>query len=231
MITRTDIASLKIVEPDPKPKDQPTPEEVFQAQREELRKYINEYCIARVPAGSQELPHKDGGFYRWQFYLRAAMLKPDYLGFVGRCFWSLYKSRYDKKPFQIAGVEAGATPIIVAIVSMAPAFGVKLNAFTIRKTAKEYGLRNMLEGLPNDAPVVLIDDITSPPVDARGQPAGHATSWHAVNTLLQHRLPLYGSAFAVVFKGRKDAMRALPTSRGWVRIESIYTVEDFTLVE
>ena len=47
--------------------------------REFARKFINDNCIARVPEGSKELPsykNQGSGYYRWQFYLRAALFNP-----------------------------------------------------------------------------------------------------------------------------------------------------------
>lgn len=198
------------------------PQQQFLAQREALRRYINDHGIRRAPPGSRELPTVDGkSHYGWQFYLRSSILRPQHLLFIARCFWSLYHKRYKERPFQIAGVEAASAPIIASILLTAPALGIDLNAFTIRKKRKKSGLRNMLEGEPSNLPVVIIDDLTSPE---------HQTMWHALNSVLGAGLNLYGGAFVVVFKGRKDgAPRMIPTSRGRIVIESIFTLEDFSL--
>src|SRR6266478_187025 len=67
-----------------------TPAEIFQAQREQLRREINDNGIKRAPIGSQELPALEGtGSYAWQFYLRGPLLKARHLSFVARCFWSV----------------------------------------------------------------------------------------------------------------------------------------------
>src|SRR6266446_216571 len=121
----------------------------FQQQREQLRREINDNGIKRAPIGSQELPALEGtGSYAWQFYLRGPLLKARHLSFVARCFWSVYKDRYLQRPFQIAGVEAAAVPIMTAIILGAGIIGLELNAFTIRKERKTYGRRNLIEGCP-----------------------------------------------------------------------------------
>lgn len=196
----------------------------FLAQREALRNEINENGIARAPVGSRELPYRPeegGGYYGWQFYLRGSLLKGEHLDFVARCFWAVNLQRFAEAPFQIAGVEAAAAPILTALVMRAYYMNFAVNAFTIRKERKKYGLGNLIEGQPNNLPVMLIDDLTS---------VSHDTLWHAIRAVKGAGLVFYPRCFVVVFKGRRDtAPRVLKTSLGEVMIESIYTLEDFKL--
>ena len=187
-----------------------------------LRAHINDHSIKRVPNGSRELLSFDGkGYYPWQFTLRSSLLQPRHLSFVANCFWTVYRNRYIAKPFQIAGVEAGATPVIVAILIAAMGQGLDVHAFSIRKERKHFGRCNIIEGEPNDLPDVVVDELTSPI---------HETMWIALNSVMEARLKLYGSAFVVVWKGTKvPAPHLIPTSQGNVNIESIYTLEDFDL--
>jgi len=150
--------------------------------------------------------------------MRAAVLKPQSLIFIAKCFWGVYYNRYKQRPFQIAGADAGALPIISAILMCAPS--IPLNAFSIRKQRKPYGLCNMIEGRPTNEPVVIVDDLTSPI---------HETMWHTINQVMQLGLPLYGGAFVVVWKGRREQMALIPTSQGNLGVESIFTAEDFDL--
>lgn len=196
----------------------PSPQNLFLKLREELRADIDKNGIVRVPSGSRELLSLEGdGYYGWQFYLRTPLLRPQNLIFIGRAFWAVYRSRFQERPFQIAGVESASVPIITSLLLHAP---VAVNAFTIRKERKKYGLRNLIEGKPNGLPVVLIDDLTS---------TGHNAIWHAVGAIADARLSLYPATFVVVFKGRKSSPRTLPTSIGVTTIESLFTLEDFNL--
>jgi len=197
-------------------------ENPFVRQREALRREINANGIARAPSGSQELPSIDGkGHYSWQFYLRGPLLKGEHLDFVARAFWAMNYQRFAEAPFQIAGVEAAAAPIISAIVLRAHYSNLAINAFTIRKERKKYGLQNLIEGQPEPLPVMLIDDLTS---------TSHTAIWHAVTALRDAKLPVYPKCFVVVFKGRKDdSPRTLKTSLGEVAIEALYSLDDFTL--
>jgi len=195
------------------------PQAQFLAQRLALRNLINDIGLRRTPMGSRELLGWEGkGYYNWQFQMRGPLLNAASLSFVARCFWGLYYNRYRENTFQIAGSESGSLPIIAAILMHAPSLLV--NAFSVRKERKAYGLCNIIEGQPTREPVVIVDDLTSPV---------HETMWHTLNHVMQAGLQLYGGAFVVVWKGRREQMALIPTSQGNMRVESIYTVEDFDL--
>jgi orotate phosphoribosyltransferase len=65
--------------------------------------------------------------------------------------------------FQITGLQSGATPIVVGLSVMCKhKFGLNINSFSVRKTQKEYGLMNWIEGLPlKDKPVLIVDDLVN----------------------------------------------------------------------
>ncbi|WP_343731674.1 hypothetical protein [Duganella sp.] len=187
---------------------------------EVLRRKINDHCIYRVPPKSKELPAMGGGFYTWQFYLRSALLDARSLLTISQHFWRRYGGEYRDAPFQIAGVESAAVPVITALVCSAAERGITLNAFTIRKNRKDYGRRNLIEGTPNDLPVLFIDDLTSPL---------HNAFWHAVHALSTHGLMLAGHAYVVVRKQERAVSPLIATSIGTVRVESLFTLDDFQL--
>src|SRR5262249_21783045 len=149
--------------------------------RETLRAFINRHCIKRAPPGSKELPSlEDNGFYEWQFYLRSAVLVPQFLAVIANTFWTTYRARFAQSPFQIAGVEQASLPIVTAILLFGAHQGIPVRAFTIRKERKTYGLRNIIEGIPHPTlPVVIIDDLTS---------ERHNSMWHAIHTLSVEKL-------------------------------------------
>src|SRR5262249_36195078 len=81
--------------PPPKPVSAPAP-----ITRETLRAFINQRCIKRVPPGSRELPSLEGGsYYEWQFYLRSAVLVPQFLALIANAFWEIYRPRFTQTPF------------------------------------------------------------------------------------------------------------------------------------
>ena len=208
--------------------EQTAPEKLFVEGRQALRQAINDRGIFRCPPGSHELVSLEGGkgywdktFYEWQFYLRGPLLEPQHLTFIARCFWSVFKPRYLKQPFQISCVEQAGVPIVTAILMTAAAFGIKLHAFTVRKERKAFGLENYIEGQPNpELPALFIDDLTSPT---------HATLWHWIRIVSQARIRFYPRCFVVIYKGRRADLKDIATTAGNLGIDAIYTLEDFDM--
>ena len=187
----------------------------------QMRDIINKDCIARVPLGSKELPGKGSNtFYTWQFYLRRALLNPVCLQLLCEDFWTKNTDYYLDEPFQLAGVEAAAVPLITAIVLDGARRGFSVNAFTIRKERKEYGRRNLTEGKPTQEPVFFVDDLTSPQ---------HNAFWHALYGIEQEGLRLCGKGYVLVLKKKADESRIIPTSQGNIHIDSLFTLSDFIL--
>ena len=184
-----------------------------------VRDVINDRCIARVPPGSHELPAMGGnGWYEWQFYLRRALLDPYCLRVMAAHFWEHFGPALEAEPFQVAGVESAAVPLLTTLVLTAKQ---PLNAFTIRKERKAYGLRNIVEGRPNPLlPVVFVDDLTSP---------SHNAFWHAMDALRQEQLALHPLGYVLVRKQRRSEPAVIPTGRGNVLIVSMFDLDDFDL--
>ncbi len=156
------------------------------------RNYINDCCIMRVPAGSKDLPSKGNkGYYRWQFYLRRAFFNPTILRFITNDFFGKYGDLLRDGAVQLAGVESASTPMLTAFALEAEKSGYPVNVFSIRKEAKKYGLRNWIEGVPTDKPVILVDDLVSP---------NHYTMLLAMRVLDAHKIPLSGHVYASVYK-------------------------------
>lgn len=186
-----------------------------------VRDMINDDCIVRVPNGSKELPAMGGrGYYTWQFYLRKALLHSVSLQVIGEDFWAKNQEQFIQTPFQLAGVESAAVPIITAIVMAGAQRGLLVNAFTIRKNRKEYGLRNMIEGAPNALPVCFIDDLTSPQ---------HSAFWHGLNAISSAGLRLRPLGYVVVLKKKRGESRIIATSQGDITIQSLFDLSDFAL--
>jgi orotate phosphoribosyltransferase len=186
-----------------------------------VRNIINDECIARVPHGSKELPSIDGkNFYVWQFYLRRAVLDPLCLEVLCDDFWRKNEAEFKRQPFQIAGVESAAVPIITALILSGVNKGYSVNAFTIRKERKLYGRRNLIEGAPNSLPVLIVDDLTSPQ---------HNAFWHTVYAISTAGLKLNGLGYVLVLKKKADESRVIETSLGRVIVESLFTLSDFSM--
>ena len=66
----------------------------------------------------------------------------------------------------VGGLEMGAVPVASAVTAVSHARGRKLNAFFVRKQAKEHGTKSLIEGLARDETmagkrVVIVEDVTT----------------------------------------------------------------------
>ncbi len=66
----------------------------------------------------------------------------------------------------IGGLEMGAVPLAAAVAAVSHAHGKPINAFFVRKQAKEHGTKSLIEGLPAadslaGKRVVIVEDVTT----------------------------------------------------------------------
>lgn len=66
----------------------------------------------------------------------------------------------------VGGLEMGAVPIAAAVAAVSRAEGQPVNAFFVRKQAKEHGTQSLIEGLPagdslQGKRVVIVEDVTT----------------------------------------------------------------------
>lgn len=66
------------------------------------------------------------------------------------------------RPAAVGGLTLGADPVAYAIAHAAAAAGRELDAFTVRKEAKDHGTGRLIEGpFPDAADVVVIEDVVT----------------------------------------------------------------------
>ncbi len=97
-----------------------------------------------------------GGTLKWIIDLRPVFLNPDSLNRICNLFWDQYEG---KMPFQIAGMEVAAIPLVIALILKGHERGIETNGIIIRKERKATGLGKTYEGHFNEHPVILIDDL------------------------------------------------------------------------
>ncbi|WP_173200361.1 phosphoribosyltransferase [Geobacter sp. SVR] len=127
--------------------------------------------------------------------------------------------------YQLAGLESGAVPLLTGISQAAKILGQRdLNVFSVRKERKAYGLRNVTEGLPNGAPVMIVDDLCN----------SSASMKRCHDMCISEGMSIYPYAFCVVNKVNK-AVHAprrrvtdmyLPDN---IKIIYLYDLDDFGL--
>jgi outer membrane protein assembly factor BamB/orotate phosphoribosyltransferase len=120
-----------------------------------LKEYISENCIVRWTE-SEPIYSSSGRRFSWTFDLRPLLLDGRMLTVVANLFW-MAMGRY--WPFQVAGLEVAAIPLMAAIVIEGERRGLGTNALIIRQKRKKYGRLRSVEGAPKlDLPVILLDD-------------------------------------------------------------------------
>lgn len=185
------------------------------------QKYINDNCIIR----NTKMPaKKKGDTYTWMFYLRNGLFNAEFLINVGQMF--VYKmERIDPTfNFQISGLETAATPMLASIPMVAKVMGIDINSFVVRKERKEYGLLNMLEGIPNSKMVVMVDDLCN---------SGNSMAI-CLRRLHAEGITVANAAFCLVNKSNKDVHTDerltsdmyLPPE---IKVVSLFTLDDFDL--
>lgn len=138
----------------------------------EIQQYIEDNCIFRAdpdvqysmaaPKGklvSNNLIHP----LSWLMMMRRLTHNPKMLFFVAALIADdiVEKMRSGKEyqQVQLAGLETSSIPLMTAIQMVMIREGIAINAFTVRKQRKHYGLFNLIDGMPTDAPVIVVDDI------------------------------------------------------------------------
>lgn len=140
---------------------------------DKLYEYIDKNCIFRCNPEKKYNYCSEKGYITpkgtsnknmtYQFFLRRLTHNPVALEWISILMLNdlivKIKEGKEKSKVQLTGLETGSLPIITAIQMQAIKFNIPLNAFTVRKDRKSYGLFNYIEGIPNENPVIIVDDL------------------------------------------------------------------------
>ncbi|CAB4181378.1 pyrE Orotate phosphoribosyltransferase [uncultured Caudovirales phage] len=188
-----------------------------------LKNYINHTCIYRAKLGTQRLIGKaPNTSYSWQFYLRRGLFNAKFLNIVGVLFWHQFAERYRNVPFQVTGLETGATPVLVAIAMTSHLFDIDVNVISTRANRKKYGLLNRFEGIIDyNLPVMIVDDMCN----------SKDTIVRCLNYVAEEGLRIYDEGWTVV---NKDVDGSHPDHDKYIgdsglKIRSIFSLSEFDL--
>jgi orotate phosphoribosyltransferase len=126
--------------------------------------------------------------------------------------------------FQIAGLETGSTPLLAGIPLISRVFNLDINSFSIRKEQKTYGLLNWIEGIPNEKPVMLIDDLCNSSMSMK----------QGYDILRKENINVFNYAFTLVNKVNKNIHKEIRTRTDMYLPENIkmlylFDLDDFNL--
>jgi len=142
--------------------------------REKLRNFINKKCIFRADPlirYSNQLkkpgriiaksPMNNIGC-KFYFYLQNILSDQHMLEYTSfLLIEKLFKSnkKFKSGKFQLAGLETGSIFLLVALqYTLQKYYNLNINVFSVKKQRKCYGLYNYISGIPNNYPIILVDD-------------------------------------------------------------------------
>ena len=167
-------------------------DEEYEILSNRCKNYIDKRCIIRNTPMPGKIP---GTINTWMFYLRNGLFNPDFIQAIGTLFFYKIEKEIGHFNFQITGLETGSTPLISTFPLIGKIHDIHINAFSIRKKQKEYGLKNWIEGVVNPTvPCLLVDDLCN----------SSASMKIAYDVLKLYNLPTMDYAFTIVNKVNKD---------------------------
>ena len=190
------------------------------------RDFIDTHCIERRDP-SNPLPGKlPGSSYTWMFCLRRGLYSAEFSTAIAKMFLYRVVNHRGRLPFQIAGLESGAVPLLTGIMQTASLlYGLEIPAFSVRQQQKTYGLLNQIEGIPiQGLPVMLVDDLCN----------SSASMKRCHDVCVQEGLPIARQAFCLVNKVNKGVHSPKRTISdmylpGHIEMISLYDLDDFNL--
>jgi orotate phosphoribosyltransferase len=125
--------------------------------KEELIQLLCEKSFKYTPEPSFKLV--SGRLSSYYVNCKPTTLSPRGMYLVGHLMFEAVK---DLHPQGVGGLTFGADPIAMATAFASELQGMPMQAFSIRKTKKDHGIAQWVEGdLPSGARVVVIDDVAT----------------------------------------------------------------------
>jgi orotate phosphoribosyltransferase len=197
--------------------------EHYETLRAWTKQYIIDHCLI-FDYNNRIKSKVPGEYYQWIFMLRRGLYNPKFLSAISQMVLYHLDGIFPDNDYQLSGRETAAAPMIAGISLVARMFDKDINGFIVRKARKDYGLGNMIEGMPNDHQVVLVDDLANSSNSLR----------MAYDEVMAEGLNVAPVAFVLVNKShseihderRMQTDMFLPPS---IQILSLFTLEDFGL--
>ena len=187
------------------------PNGVFAEVRPQLLAAIRQ--CAYVDGGAERVISPSGGRQNWMLDMRQVFLRPELLLAIADAFWESFASRL---PFQLAGMEVAAIPLLTALLTTGHSRGLDVSGVILRKERKTTGLGKSIEGNLTAHPVVLVDDVLN-----------SGASMEKARVLLADAGVKIDQAFVVVDYLNRDGV-AWRKQNG-IPVASLFTLDDFGL--
>lgn len=101
-----------------------------------------------------------GARYKSQFYLANVLYDQNFIELVAQEFFKIATENIGHFEFQLTGRQWSSIPLLTTL----PAYlkinhNISIHSFMIRSSRKTYGRNNYIEGVPNNKPVLIVDDL------------------------------------------------------------------------
>jgi orotate phosphoribosyltransferase len=118
---------------------------------------------ARSFQSGREIKLASGRTSTYYFNMKPTMLDAEGAHLIATL---ILKAIAGKDVALVGGLEMGAVPIASAVAAVSHGSGAPVNAFFVRKQAKEHGTKSLIEGLPDGETlegrrVVIVEDVTT----------------------------------------------------------------------
>lgn len=139
----------------------PSPRDAAQAARDRAR--LIEIVKARSFTEGPEMKLASGRTSTFYFNMKPTMLDAEGAHLIASL---ILDTIADLKVDLVGGLEMGAVPIASAVTAVSHAEGRPVQAFFVRKQAKEHGTKSLVEGLPKGETMagkrlVIVEDVTT----------------------------------------------------------------------
>lgn len=147
----------------------------------------------------------------WLFDFRTLFFSAEGLNLAAEVFWDTFEHEY---PFQVAGLESAALPIVAAIMMKGHERGTPVSGFFIRKSRNKANRLRMIEGNPSKEKTILVDDLIN----------SGSSFLRQMKVLKEAEVPLFALFAYVRFR---DLSYYRFADEAGVQVVSTFTVEDF----
>lgn len=133
------------------------------ANRAALKAQLIEIIKRRSFQSGREIKLASGKISTYYFNLKPTMLDAEGAHLIATL---ILDSIAELKPDFVGGLEMGAVPIAAAVTAVSHTTDQPVNAFFVRKQAKDHGTQSLIEGLPagetlKGKRVVIVEDVTT----------------------------------------------------------------------
>jgi orotate phosphoribosyltransferase len=137
--------------------DRAAVERVLDRNDERWRRLRQLICEHSLRAGDFKL--SSGRYSTYLFQLRQTTMLPEGAALLGEV---ILEYMHQHSIECIGGLELGAVPLVSSVAVMSHIKGSPINAFFVRKLAKEHGARERIDGhLRAGAEVLMVDDVAT----------------------------------------------------------------------